>query len=511
MSKATLATPRVAKLLRPKIAVDAFNQDLLKPTEHDLAANKRDGWQHPNIQGETERPLYGEDLRNQGLITSAIHEIPDPKVLPPRDDLRSHLSDEAQAQIDVAKGHTASLAKLAWSRSILTEVIKRWGKSPQMPKTPEGKLDEAALGAFLDNVEKLVPAGPKVKAYILYLCGQHFGVTPPAWQPGEDDAVIRPLMFNFDQLCTQGKLTGPQADLNGYKQLDQLKKAVAQAQGPEGEPEKPHNDDAVEAAMAPTDVKRTHYLPQDLAVIKANTQIVAETGGWACYKIPRNPNEQQTHAIQLLCNNGINKVGWCTGRGTTQYFTEGPFYVLVEGGRSRFAISSEQDENTATMWNPADTPVWVTTSGEGRTMPNLQDAATARGIPLDMTKVSSLPKQVIPILTAATQADPELAKLMPPTHLVEGDTGPLDSAIMATPIQGLVTDLAEAFSSERSLGTGAAVMGRCIQMYYDFSPEYSMFNENLLVGYIELLAAAGQKLPKTLEDAIIQAIQGASN
>ena len=105
---------------KPKVAVDAFNQDLLKPTEHDLAANKRDGWINPNIKGETERPLYGEDLRNQGLITSsrrskllqpkqaAIHEIPDPKVLPPRDDLRSHLSDEAQAQIDAAKGHTAA-------------------------------------------------------------------------------------------------------------------------------------------------------------------------------------------------------------------------------------------------------------------------------------------------------------------------------------------------------------------------------------------------------------------
>jgi hypothetical protein len=641
MYKLKLAMDEFSQAFGPapvaKTAVDAFNQDLLKPTEHDLAANKRDGWVNPNIMGETERDLHGGDLRNEEMITSsewgaeadrtnartedtaanvvrhglqdrlaqlvntlqvapggqtmtikqflrsnpitalfqgtdksvrlmgnrirqdlstyliqnfdqtqiaafqakfgtnvtewlvgksiqaAIHEVPDPKFLPPRDDLRTHLSDEAQNQIADAKGVTSSIAadamaltasinKLAWSRAILTEVVKRWGKSAQMPKTPEGMIDEAALGVLLDQVEKLVPPGPKAKAYIIYLAWQYFGFNPPAWQPEEDDAIIRPLMFNFDKLVTKGKLTGPQADINSYKALDQLKSTVQKLmdeanQGQGG----PDASDEEEAAKPRFDVHRTKYLPQDIADIKAGSQVIAETGGWAVYKIQQKPDETGTIAAQLLCNNGINGVSWCVGRGTLSYLSEGPFYVLVKDGKSRYAISSKTQEGSATIWNPADTPVWVTTSGGAASMPNLTAAAQQRGIPLDMSKVSSLPADILPILTLATQKDPELAKLIPSTHLVQGDTGPLDKAIMITPIQGLVTDLAEAFSSERSMGIGAAVMGRCIQLHYDFSPEYSMFNENLLVGYIELLAAAGQGLPKTLEDAIIQAIQGAAS
>jgi hypothetical protein len=633
---------------RPKIAVDAFNQDLLKPTEHDLAANKRDGWVNPNIMGETEQELHGPDVRNSDMITSsdwgadadragariqdteanavrhglqdrlaqlvntlqvapggqtmtvkqflarnpitalfqstdrsvrlmgnkirqdlsdtlnanyrpdqierfraafgsnvtdwlvgktiqaAIHQIPDPTKLPPRDDMRSHLSDEAKAGIESAEApdlphgvphvvpHVGSLEaqalsltaslKLAWSRAILTEALRRWSGSAQMPKTPEGQVDETALGQFLDQVEKLVPPGPKVKAYMLYLCNQFFGMNPPAWQPGEDDAIIRPLMFNFDKLCTKGSLTGPQADLNGYKQLDQLKAAVKKFtdESEEGRNTRPELSDEEEAAKDRFDVHRTNYLPQDLADIQAGSSIVVEANGWAVYKIRQNPDQIGKTAAMLLCNNGINGVSWCVGRGTTSYLDQGPFYVLVKGGKSRYAISSVIRDGAATIWNPADTPVWVTTTGGGNDMPNLLAAAQERGIPLDMSKISSLPADILPILTAATQKDPELAKLVPPAHLVQGDTGPLDKAIMVTPIQGLVQDLANAMGSERSMGIGAAVMGRCIQLHYDFSPEYSMFNENLLVGYIELLAAAGQGLPKTLEDAIIQAIQGAA-
>ena len=466
-------------------------------------------------------------------LQAAIHEHTAPELLPPRPDLRSHLSDEAQEAIDKAKGKTAKLLqpsitkqahdlqaflvtasvdKLAWSNAIKAEVLRRWGKSQSMPKTTEGQVDEVALGKILDSIEAMVPPGPKQKAYTLYLAGQFFAFNPPAWVPGEDDAVIRPLMFNFDKLVTKGKLTGPQADINGYKGLDQLKAAVGklmdEAHQPVGGPDVPDEEEAQKPRF---DVHRTKYLPQDIADIKAGSAIVAEAGGWAVYKIRANPDEAGKIAAQLLCNNGINKVSWCVGRGTLSYLDQGPFYVLVQGGKSRFAISSVLRDKTATIWNAADTPVWVTTSGDGdHAMPNLVYTAQEKGIPLDLTKISSLPADILPVMAAATQADPELAALVPPAHLVQGDTAMLDKAIMVCSPTGLTQDLSSAFGSERTVGIGAAIMGRCIALHYDFSQEYSEFDETLLVAYIELLAAAGQGLPKSLEAAIIQAIQNAS-
>lgn len=449
----------------------------------------------------------------------------------PRDDLRSHLSDEAKNDIDTAKGKTskflkksskgssdiasladdvtsitASAEKLAWSNSLKNEVGKRWGNTPNFPQ------DDAALAAFLDSVEKLTPAGPKQKVYTLYLCGQYFAFNPPAWQPGEDDAVIRPLIFNFDKLVTKGKLTGAQSDINSYKALDQLKSTVQKAidEAEEGSKSRPENDDESEGALDRFDVHRTKYLPQDLADIKAGSTVITEVNGFAVYKIKQHPDETGKVAAQLLCNNGINKVSWCVGRGTVRYLEDGPFYVFVKDGRSRFAMSSEMSQKTATIWNPADTPIWVTTSGGATGMPNLQKAAQASGIPLDMSKISSLPAELVPVIAQARKHDPEMAVLVPEAHLVAGDTAPLDKAIMATPLQGLVSDLKNAFSSERSMGIGAAVMGRCVALHYDFSEEYSMFDENLLVAYIEMLAGAGQKLPTSLEDALVEAIQAAS-
>lgn len=494
-------------------AMDPFNQDLLRPTEHDLAANKRDGWVNPNIMGETERDPQ------TGVMAAGIKELRTPDKLPPRKDVQRHLSDEALDLISEAKTASlhaqatslvASASKLAWSSAIKQEVLRRWGREAGMPKTQDGRVDEAALGQFLDEVERLVPPGPKAKAYILYLCGQHFGFNPPAWQPGEDDAVIRPLMFNFDKLVTRGKLTGQAADVNSYKALDRLKSTVNTLMD-EGDvkPGGPDVSDEIEASKPRFDVHRTKYLPQDIADIKAGSTIIAEAGGWAVYKIPFHPGEAGKVAAQLLCNNGINKVSWCVGRGTIGYLDQGPFYVLVKDGRSQFAISTKSDEKTATVWNPADTPVWVTTSGTEVMMPRLTAVAKAKGIPLDLTKVSSLPAAIIPALDAATKADPELAAMIPPTHLVQGDTTSLDKAIMAAPTLSLVQDLATGFASERTTGIAAAVMGRCIALHYDFSPEYSEFDEPLLVAYIELLAAAGQGLPKSLEAAIIQAIKSA--
>lgn len=492
-------------------AMDPFNQDLLKPTEHDLAANKRDGWVNPNIMGETERDPQ------TGVVAAGIKELRTPDKLPPRKDIQRHLSDEALDLISEAKTASfraqatsllASASRLAWSSAIKQEVLRRWGQEATMPKTQEGRVDEAALGRFLDEVERLVPPGPKAKSYILYLCRQHFGFNPPAWQPGEDDAVIRPLMFDFDKLVTRGKLTGQAADISSYTALDRLKSTVKSLMD-EGnvKPGGPEVGDDVEAQKPRFDVHRTKYLPQDIADIKAGSTVIAEAGEWSVYKIPANPSEAGVVAAQLLCNNGINKVSWCVGRGTVTYLSEGPFYVLVRGGRSQFAISTKSKEKAATIWNAADTPVWVTTSGAEAAMPRLTAIAKAKGIPLDLTKVSSLPAVLIPVLTAATKADPELAAMIPPTHLVQGDTAPLDKTIMAAPTLSLVQDLATGFGSERTVGVASAVMGRCIALHYDFSSEYSEFDEPLLVAYIELLAAAGQGLPKSLEAAIVQAIE----
>ena len=395
--------------------------------------------------------------------------------------------------------------KQAWSKSIKNEVIKRWGKSPNM-------MDEAGLDQFLDNVEKLVPAGAKSKAYMLYLCSQYFPFTPPAWEPGHDDSEIRPLMFNFDKLVTGNKLTGKASDLQSYKMLDQLKKAVKGASEVEGP--KKENDESAEQALATEDrfsIKRTRYLPEDLEIIKSGSTIIANHDGWACYKIKHNPDQGGEAAGFMLCNNGINDVSWCVGRKTNNYFKDGPFYVMVKGGKSRYAISTHLNRD-ATIWNPADTPIWQTAGSEGR-FPHIEAAAQAKGLNVDLEQISSLPHDIIGILEAATKVDPELAKVVPAEHIVEPNpetVASLDKAIMASDIKGLVGDLSVAYSSDRSLGKGAAVLGRCVQMHYDFSPEYSEFTENLLIGYIEALAGAGQKLPQSLEDAIVEAIQASA-
>ena len=396
----------------------------------------------------------------------------------------------------------AAESKLAWSNALKKEVQTRCAKSPTFAALTPEQVDE-----FLTHTERLVPV-EGAKNFILYLALQHFNVNPPAWMPGEDDAVIRPLMHNFEKLCVTGKLQADAKNIFNYKALDQLKKTVGDLMDKDNatEPEVEVSDEE-EAGKSRFDVHRKKYLPADLQAIAAGSTVIAEVNGYAVYKIKDHPDQAGKDAAQLLCNNGINKVSWCVGRGTLSYLDQGPFYVLVKGGRSRFAISTKLQGNEATIWNPADTPVWVTTSGGAAGFQNLQQAANAKGLTLDMSQISSLPADIIDVLAAARQADPQLMAMIPETHLVKGDTGPLDKAIMACPIQGLVSDLAEGFQSERTMGLASAVMGRAIALHYDFSPEYSMFNENLLVAYIELLAAAGEGLPKSLEDAIIQAIQ----
>ena len=458
----------------------------------------------------------------QGTSSGRVVSTEGPAVMASEenDDLQNRLgvqASEDEAPTPKQAAMITAAEKLAWSASVKKEVITRFGKTQGFQA-----MDEAGLDQFLSDTEKLVPV-ENAKKYLIYLAAQYFGPSPkaskdgtqpprwtPAWVPGEDDAIIRPLMHNFEKLVKANKLQGPEADLNSYKQLDQLKAAVTKAMESEGPEAEAEVSDEEEAAKPRFDVHRKKYLPQDLQDIQANTKIIAEADGYAVYAIPQRPSEGQMVAMTLLCNNGINKVSWCVGRDTRNYFADGPFYVLVKGGKSRYAISTKVSDNSATIWNPADTPIWVTTSGGAGGFGNLMGAAQAKQIPLDLTQVSSLPADVIPVLAAARQHDPILAKMIPETHLVQGDTVALDKAIMATPVQGLVGDLVEGFSSERTMGLAAAVMGRCIAMHYDFSPEYSMFNENLLVGYIELLAAAGQGLPKTLEDAIIQAIQATS-
>ena len=442
--------------------------------------------------------------------SGSLYFTADGKVVAQKEAAEVHETREAAvtAASKTATGRVVKIAgdsKLAWSQSLKKEVLARCAKSPALQAMQPEQIDQ-----FLTHCEGLVPAD-QAKNDILYLAIQHFNFDPPAWQPGEDDHTIRPLMHNFEKLCKSGKLQADAKNIFNYKALDALKKTVGDLMDKENEhvPEAEVSDEE-EAAKPRFDVHRKKYLPQDLADIQAGSTVICEVDGYAVYKIQHNPTEAGKIAAQLLCNNGINKVSWCVGRGTLSYLNEGPFYVLVKGGRSKYAISTKLNQNSATIWNPADTPVWVTTSGGAAGFSNLQAAAIAKGIALDMSNISSLPGEIIDVLKAAAAADPQLKAMVPDTHLVKGDTEPLDRAIMATPIQGLIQDLTEGFSSERTMGLAAAVMGRAIAMHYDFSPEYSMFNENLLVGYIELLAAAGQGLPKSLEDAIIQAIQSTS-
>jgi hypothetical protein len=370
------------------------------------------------------------------------------------------------------------LLNAAVSNTVKQEIIKRYGSKPNFPKDD--------LDPVLNQLETLVPAGNKAKIYILWLAKQLWGMTPPGFVLGEDDAAVKPLIHDFDEDVTKNVIKGKEADINNYEDLEALRNVV------EGDTK---------------EVEGKGYTEEQKATIKAGSDLVYNADGWVVYRVNKSSDKNAFAAAQLLCDNSIHSVSWCVGRGTTHYITQGNFYVLEKNGRSKYAIST--DERSATIWNPADTPVW-STSGSGGTFHSIEKQAEKMGIDAGdvLDKMSALPRDIIGILSAVTKEDNYLAKRIPSEQLVEGDTKGLDKVIYATPLSGLVDDLNKNFSSSRTVGSAAAVMSRAIALKIDFATEYDSFKETTMIGYIELLAAAGFKtLPKSLEDYFVTQLE----
>jgi len=369
------------------------------------------------------------------------------------------------------------LNKLAVSNAIKQEIVNRFGSKPNFPKEN--------LDSTLDQIEKLVPTGNKAKTYILWLSNQLWGITPPGFVLGEDDARVKPLIYNFDEAVNKKKLSGPQADINKYKDLESIQKAVGEE---EKEPE-----------------GMVEYTDEQKAIVEKGSEVIYNQGGWVVYRINKGNNKDHFAAAKLLCDNDIHNVGWCVGRGTTSYLVEGNFYVVEKNGRSKYAIST--DANSATIWNPSDTPVW-TTSGTGGDFHNIARAAISLGIKLDFSTLSSLPRELVPLMKEVVPKDPYLAERIPADQLTEGDTGPLDKVLFGMDKSKIIEDLNENFSSHRTVGSAAAIMGRCIALKMDFAGTYDNFSEETMLAYIELLAAAGYKsLPKSFEDYIVSELE----
>ena len=375
---------------------------------------------------------------------------------------------------------------LAASNSTLAEVTRLCGSEPNFPKDP------IEVKKIVDHVESLVPTGKNSKKYILYLCRQLFpgnGLPPGFTLTGNvDDARIKPLMYNYDKYAISGKVN---ADIYQYKTLESLQKAI------EGIAEAPR-------------AKLGQYTEEQKAIIAQGSQVIYSGGGWVVHKVPKGGSKACKAAARLLCDNVLHRVEWCTGRDpqATHYFGE-DFYVFELNGNSEFAMETTND--SAKIFNPANTQVWETSGNAGK-FSSIESAAQHLGITVDLSQISSLPKKILPVIMEVRKVDPRIARLIPAEHVVEGDTRNLDRALMAmakNPLS-LIQDLNLGFSDQRTMGKASAVMSRCIALQITFEGSLDEFDETTAVAYIELLAAAGYKtLPAPFEAYVLKLLEAA--
>lgn len=376
----------------------------------------------------------------------------------------------------------------AVSNTVKRDALQRWSKKPGFPQ------EEAEIDAMLAHVEELVPDpnGTKAKKYFEFLLNLLFGLNPPGFVLGEDDYKVKPLMQRYHNLTSRGIFSGAVADLQKYSSLEDLETAM----------------DKVDKEKK--EKKKGKYTPEQEEIIAAGSKVIYEGDGWVVHMIPQGTSEAGYKAGLVLCDNDIHNVKWCVGRGTNygaMYIPNGNFYVLEQNGNSQYAIST--DNYSATIWNPADTPIYKTGGDNQGSFPHLQKVADSKNLDVDFKALSALPAQIIPVLRGVTAKDKYLAERIPNNLLVEGDFTALAKVLHATPVADLVEDLNQNQNS-RAMNSAAAVMSVAVdpKVNISFKDGYPLMSTETFVMFLECYAAkVGKVLPTDCEDFLIGEIE----
>lgn len=395
---------------------------------------------------------------------------------------------------------TARLFLAEVSGSTKKSIMQMYQSKPNFPQ------DEAEVDAALNAMDQCLPPNlppNKQKVYLRYLAKQLWGITPPGWQLNEDEPRVKSTLAAFELALKEKRLTGTAANIEGYQTLQD----AAEAAGTEKE-QKVKAEFSLDNLPEQADLAGQPGNPRE--AVSQGSKIIAQEGGWKCYKIEQGSAAGKEAGSWL----GANKwwgVSWCVGRDysgtawkTRPYMDQGNFYFLAKDGASRYAIAC--DGSGADLYNPADSVIWKTGGNGTGSFPSMDATAQKLGVQFDMTTISSLPQDAIPILRAATKVDPYLAERVPESQLGEVDTASLDQIIIHTDSAALVKDL-NSNTNHRGQGLVNGILARCVarKVAKDFSGVWDQFNESTMIAYIEALAAAGYKsLPPSLEEYFVK-------
>jgi hypothetical protein len=392
---------------------------------------------------------------------------------------------------------SSKLLKSAATNAVVKEGAKRYGTKPNYPQDPE---EVKKLYAQLDG---LVPKAAQDqgigKQMYLYLLKQLFGTNPPGFILGEDDYRVRPLMQNYFDACSKGRLEGAAKNLDGYRSMEDLEEAVT--------PQKEKSED-----------EELSYNEQEHGVINKGAKIILNQNGWVVYKVTKSSDNSAFESAKILCDNSRNDVKWCVGRGmASSYIPQGDFFVLQKNGRSMYAISS-QEGREMTIWNPADTPIFTTGSrgyGYGDngqvSMPSIKEAEKKAGVTFDFGLLSAIPKEIIPVLAAIRPTEATI-QMIPENQLQDSvDQTNLYRILHFTNPTALAGDLNTLYQSTKNYITAHAIMAAALSPKVNMEFDRTAFDAMsmyTLTGYMEAAAGTGNlKLNPALDEILLPMCQ----
>ena len=397
---------------------------------------------------------------------------------------------------------------LAVSQSAKKQILTQYQAKPNFPKTEE---EQTAMFAKFDS---LMPPGipeGKAKIYSFYLAKQLFALNPPGWIMDEDEDRVKATLVAFESAIKERRLQGAEANIDSYETLRDAMDAATVEKEEKGRtlftlanlPEKTTGETKGHEGSW------DQWPGTPRADVEKGSKVIAEVGPWKAYFIKQADPNGPAAGSWLGLNKWWN-VGWCVGRdrmwNTVDYMKRGNFFFLVKNDKPVYAISSQAGHD-ATLWNRADEPTDLTRGGQdaGSKYPSLEATAASMGLTFDLTSLSTLPQDIIPILQAIIEAEPSMKALIKEGQLKQMDTSTIDQIIAKTATADLVKDLNASASGYRNEGTIKAILARCVSRQNrkglkDFSAVWDQFSESLMIKYIEALAAGGHTaLPPSLE------------
>lgn len=385
---------------------------------------------------------------------------------------------------EVEMDHVGSIEKESYTNTALNEIKTLYSAKPGFPKTDE------EVDTLLKSLETLLPQGlnsGKQKFYLLYLCKNLFGLPAPNFilTDGEDAGRVKETLSSWEE--AQALLPSNRRDIS--KKLDGKFQDLS---------------DAMTFLRELTEEKEEALptmgilTPEEVAKVDAGAKVIASVGGWDLYEIKQG-DPAGPEAGLVLGDNKRWGVQWCVGRDVSygkMYMPNGDFWFFVKNGRSKFAMSSIKDRE-ATIWDASDKRAWESARSRQNAPKNV--SAKAQELGATIGSISTLPSELVPILTAGVQVSEQLAKFVPASELSQDTTG-LDTVIKQIGMDELISDI----NSGGGSNVGPALVSRAIALKRDFTGKWDQFSEDGLIAFINAWALSGAKaLPPDLEQALI--------